>query len=294
MKKDFYKSDYSDSEYAVIEKTIYHYTSAEGLIGIIKNQELWFTNIYFLNDNNEIFYTYRLIEDIIKELKDELVPKFHKKIKERCQYILGQDYFSSEKSVWYRPEYYVASFSLDNDNINLWNYYTKSNTTGYNIAFRSYHFMDRSLAQGLVCYEIDKQRNMIRATILKANEEYKNNSRNKEIVDKLYDNFIIYSLFFKDYHYKNEKEYRIIISVRNQSDEEKECCYKDNNGLITPYKKVDLKELGYEKYQENLIAGVKISPVNKGEITKYGVERLLSCSDIHFGEVTFSKINMKF
>ena len=69
----FYKSDFSSSEYAKVIRDIYHYTSVDGIIGILRNKELWFTNIYFLNDNQELFYTYKLIDEVIKEIKKELI-----------------------------------------------------------------------------------------------------------------------------------------------------------------------------------------------------------------------------
>jgi hypothetical protein len=36
-----------------VSGTIYHYTSAEGLRGIIENSEIWLTNVEFLNDKTE-------------------------------------------------------------------------------------------------------------------------------------------------------------------------------------------------------------------------------------------------
>ncbi len=36
-----------------IDGTIYHYTTAEGLRGIIENYELWLTNASFVNDREE-------------------------------------------------------------------------------------------------------------------------------------------------------------------------------------------------------------------------------------------------
>jgi hypothetical protein len=40
---------------------LYHYTSADGLKGIIENDELWATSAYYLNDSAEILYGYRVL-----------------------------------------------------------------------------------------------------------------------------------------------------------------------------------------------------------------------------------------
>ena len=50
---------------------LYHYTTAEGLKGIIENDEIWATSAYYLNDSAEILYGYlvlhRALERWIKE-----------------------------------------------------------------------------------------------------------------------------------------------------------------------------------------------------------------------------------
>ena len=37
-------------------KELYHYTSPKALKGILKSNNLWFSNIYFLNDTSEMKY----------------------------------------------------------------------------------------------------------------------------------------------------------------------------------------------------------------------------------------------
>lgn len=80
LMKNFYNSEFSSTKYAKIIGDIYHYTSVDGIIGILKNKELWFTNIYFLNDNQELFYTYKLINEVVKEIKNNIYPKPHLKL----------------------------------------------------------------------------------------------------------------------------------------------------------------------------------------------------------------------
>lgn len=277
---------------------IYHYTSADGIIGILREEQLWFTNIYFLNDRNEIFYTYELVKEILKELSNQIDKKLANKIKQRCNYMLDKKYFRNEKEIWYRTEYYIASFSTDSDNIALWNYYTKSDITGYNLEFFPSTFDSTNLvAKGKVCYDNELQKQLLKEIILNCNEKYANSVNEKEnIVLDLYENLIIYSLFFKDNLYKVENEYRIIMSVHNVSNEEKECCYRQKNGLIIPYINFSFKEKAknYTKNGRKLINHIKISPINQGEITKYGLERLKSTSNIPIGDISFSSASMRF
>lgn len=290
--KNFVPDFLKNKEYVTIDEKIYHYTSAEGLIGILKNQELWFTNIYFLNDNNEMFYTYKLILEVIEELKDNIKPDLYKSIKDRCDYVLSEDYLIEEQDTFGRPEYYIASFSLYNDSISLWNYYTKSNVTGYNLEFQPYILTEKTNIYGKVCYNINEQKEMLKSTIEKANLAIKGLKDERiNVIWTLWKNFIIYSLFFKHENYKAEKEYRIIIDLANFVDKDK-CSYRTANGLIIPYYKLKFDSLNYSK-DDDLIKSIKISPIHQGNITKCGVYKLAQ-PYVLSEDITFSGSNMKF
>jgi hypothetical protein len=49
------------------EGSIYNYTDANGLLGIIKTQELWTTHTGFLNDRSEIRFTIDNAIDVFSE-----------------------------------------------------------------------------------------------------------------------------------------------------------------------------------------------------------------------------------
>ncbi len=44
---------------------LYHYTTADGLKGIIEKNELWATSAYFLNDSSEISYGYGVLKEVL-------------------------------------------------------------------------------------------------------------------------------------------------------------------------------------------------------------------------------------
>lgn len=290
MQEENFISDFSkNSKYHWSYHEIYHYTSGEGLIGIMRDKELWFTNIYFLNDNNELLYTYKLIKNLVDNLDIE------KDLKEliigRCNYILQKNYLSSESQIWYRRNYYVASFSTNKDNLNLWNYYTKTDKTGYNIKFQWKTFTQDDFQYGKVCYKLDEQETMLKQTISNANKEYK---KDKSTWEKLWENFIIYSLFFKHPKYSQEEEYRFVLTKNSHDEECKECSFRSKNGLIIPYVPYNF----FNKFipsncLDRPISGIMISPLNQGEITKYGVDRLCCSSGFSEMDIIFSEMDMK-
>src|SRR5229473_5273124 len=54
-----------------IPEFLYHYTSQDGLLGIIESRSLWATNISYMNDATEFGLSVRLIRDrLLRELQN--------------------------------------------------------------------------------------------------------------------------------------------------------------------------------------------------------------------------------
>ncbi len=52
---------------AAVPTSLYHYTSSAGLIGIITNHKLWFSDAAFMNDGSEVTYGYQALSLAIDE-----------------------------------------------------------------------------------------------------------------------------------------------------------------------------------------------------------------------------------
>ena len=53
---------------------LYHYTSQKGLLGILKDNKLWMTNILYLNDSSAYRHTIYLLKSEVEERKKLLRP----------------------------------------------------------------------------------------------------------------------------------------------------------------------------------------------------------------------------
>lgn len=92
-----------------------HYTSADGLYGIFENRTLRFSNIDFLNDKYELWQGLNAIADIVN---------------------INTNEFEQLKTDEFEEHLFVCCFSLEEDSLPMWNYYTKESTCkGYNICF---------------------------------------------------------------------------------------------------------------------------------------------------------------
>lgn len=281
---------------------IYHYTPPEGLLGILENDSLHFTNIYFLNDKSELRYTYNLILELLKELKTELNPNLYELIQKRAQYVTSKDFIKKESHVLFREDFYVMSFSTDSDSLALWNNYTKNlNKTGYNIKFSSTKLIKYLKKQyknifvegSLVCYDTTQQKESLKNCIISYNQEYnsKKDQNIQYLENSLMYEFIIYSLFFKHSKFNIENEYRIIISNISHT-QDKKLNFKINNGLFIPYLKYNLPK--NKTIENRIIEEITISPVHDNELAIYSLNKLLNKTNYRFTQLSNSNIPLKF
>jgi len=55
------------SERSLAGATLFHYTTVEGLKGIVEETELWATSAYYLNDSAEVIYGYGVLGEVLKD-----------------------------------------------------------------------------------------------------------------------------------------------------------------------------------------------------------------------------------
>ena len=99
------------------KKHIFHYTSIGGLEGILRNKTLRFTNIKYMNDKDETIAGLDSLSKICNVSENE-----------------REALISAFKN--HGLQTFVCCFSLEEDSLPMWNYYTKEiNNQGYNIEF---------------------------------------------------------------------------------------------------------------------------------------------------------------
>lgn len=121
LMNEVYKTIENQNEHQFIS----HYTSANALESMIENKTLRFSNAYFLNDNLEGNYIFDRIEFNLHKSK-YLSKEFINNLK---KLILHHNLFD-------KSHYLICSFSIDEDNVGMWNYYTKNREqNGYSLTF---------------------------------------------------------------------------------------------------------------------------------------------------------------
>ena len=274
--------------------TIYHYTKPEKLLNILSGGTLRFSNALYLNDKEEIAYSYRLIVKLIDEIS-ELNPDLFGKIKthfsNKYKHIVDGD----------KLEYFTTSFSTESDNLTLWNNYAKGkNYTGYNIGFDKKKLIDEMTENkylpvfGSVIYDKQKQIKIIHAIFKKWNMLFNRALKCKktnevklfDILFELIDVLSIVSIFFKNPQFKNEHEYRIVIVNAFGVENSKPTKVVEKNGLFVPY-------LEY-KFSKESVTSINIGPTFDENIFYTSTNRMLLNFGYEDKEVCRSKIPLRY
>ena len=163
----------------------YHYTSPEGLLGILQNREIFFTDAQFLNDYNERFDINNELEFFWKQHVREYKKQFYsliRNVKIDSFEDSYAEYMNDRSEVISR--YFVLSASEDGDSLSMWKYYAKNGTyNGYNISLFTPALIDEWIDEetGVTVY--------MGTVIYKSSEKQQ---KIKKIVDELYEVWCLY------------------------------------------------------------------------------------------------------
>jgi hypothetical protein len=209
--------------------TLYHYTGAAGLKGILSKDSLWATNFSFLNDPSEVEYGRELVRQTLKEKKEADHSSTRNLLDEidRC--------FAEQLP----SEVYVSCFTELSDNLSQWRAYGAPKAPRYCIGFD---------AGGIENLALPPNKNMIFAKV-----EYQEREQRKKIT-RILDNAIEvigeFSLAVKDVAnaaaahlarllpqlkslaYASEEESRLIRWI---PDDVSEVCFDTARGVVRPY-----------------------------------------------------------
>lgn len=283
------------------KKMIFHYTSPDGLMLILKSHSLRFTDCQFLNDKSEYTNIREPLTMACKKIKNQLNDKnlifyldelINKKYNYETVINFNDRKLGGFKSITMR--YYIFSCSRDSDSLNMWNYYIKRGAyQGYNIGFSINDLLsgfskikDKNVCifYGPIIYKnrikIDILKNLIKRTDeeLFSNSQsqldvFKKDIRANEIIANMLSDIENYRLFFKDSFFSNEHEYRFAIRLpidyKPKYEEKLELNFYLRNGILTPF--CDLKFNDKEVVNE-----INISPMLDYDLAREGIEQYLS------------------
>lgn len=236
MFSDFINELHSDSEYNSLKPEklynglLYHYTTIEGILGIINEKALRLSDVRYMNDPSEAGgYSVQLLREFIEdEMEDEQIKLSLKMISGILQEKGDNDIRCS------------VCFSRAVDKLSQWRTYS-DDKIGYCIEFdaRLWHgFFGEKYYIWPIEYDKIRQKRIIKS-VFRVAEEFK--SKNNEISNKDYTMTICVALIltlqiFKHPKYYEEEEVRITYSqFFDKLSKEHPIEFRVKNGLLIPY-----------------------------------------------------------
>lgn len=111
-------------EHLVIDKTppdsLYHYTTATGLMGIIRRGGMYASPYFLLNDPSELKYGWEIVKEVCEELHSHGNPTETR----IADSILSSEYLRLKKFSDEFPVFHIISFSSEEDNLSQWRCYS--------------------------------------------------------------------------------------------------------------------------------------------------------------------------
>lgn len=220
-----------------------HYTSAGGLLGIIRDKLLWATNIKFLNDQHEFQHALKLIKTILDGTPPEaggksfeaLFREFRDKVGKELGFI---DPHSAESV-------FTISFSEEIDLLSQWRGYCPGND-GYCVVFDLEELHKRLSAKLESCHLVKcVYDDAVKIAQLKEllNSRWSQYTRladaksRKQVIDGFARELVLFASYFKHPSFKEEQEHRIVVIDQDEA-LRKHIEFREGRSSLVPYLKL--------------------------------------------------------
>ncbi len=222
---------------------LFHYTTADGLIGIIKDWSLWATNAFYLNDSQEVIGGVEIARRILKELRASSQQKDQA---DRIDWLLNDT--RNVGTVRSKPAY-VCCLSSERDQLSQWRAYCRGG--GFAIEFPTVYLREALAEQGFsldeCIYSETDQGRLIKETIEKVVLPWVRGARlpigedpeRFEASGKFTWELLRVAARLKNSSFAEEREFRIVSLPEWQYKPEK-LHFRQRAGVIIPYTTIKL------------------------------------------------------
>ena len=201
---------------------LYHYTTQDGLLGILKESTLRATKIQYLNDASELVMPLQLAKDILTERKIKLSE--HEPQREKVIEMLDEVGAVPNINIC------VFAFCTERDCLSQWRAYGIPGSA-YSIGFSSAKLDETLTPSGFkLCpcdyYEVEEQHKII--------EEFINQSIESATPRQFIGELLIKASAMKHKAFKDEGEWRL-VSMAPRSYEDNEFGFRPGISTVVPY-----------------------------------------------------------
>ena len=254
---------------------LYHYTSQQGLLGILAQKELWASQIHFLNDSMEFWHAFEVARN---ELQRQLEGA-HDQVKEKLETLLGNLDSTAHVGVC------VSSFSEHGDSLSQWRAYC-GDGAGFAIGFAREELRALGEREGFTLQPCEYDDDAQKARVLKTIDEVMSTDfdtfpgfqnpiyPNEIVIFQTGGNFIEcltkLAPLLKHTSFMEEREWRLV----SPGIPPERLCYRPGASMITPYFRLPLTA----DAKLNCIKRIVIGPTPHPKLSEKSVDDLLVSS----------------
>ncbi len=253
----------------------FHYTTQDGLVGILSSLSFRSTDIRFFNDSTEVKHAYSFLKDKIDTKKNQTgYTDLKGEVLRRIQSLISETV---------RPVKYVVCFSSKEDDLNQWRSYA-SPGAGYSMGFDLGDLGEFAASHGAIIgrciygtFDLERIVAELLTDALWQLEQYfperGAGSINEDLVEarsiRFVELFARIAPLFKNGSFEEEKEMRVIFDEPQKTEN---IGFRSGNAAIIPYLEVSL-ELpdGRILFPETIC----VKNTEMPNLTRLGVEKFL-------------------
>ena len=264
-----------------LPEIIYHYTTQKGILGIISLREMWATQVHFLNDKNEVYLMFKLLDRQLQKKIDTIQNPANKSLLRDIRTGLR------DMEQWHIC---IASFCEHGDLLSQWRGYGNQGK-GYAIGFDLKKLRDIARQQSFILwpcvYNPVLQIELVNYLIESWCETFFDKEINhEEMVNLIHTSACLLAPVIKDESFSEEQEWRLVSQVRSGKDQSSLFAFREGAYSLIPY-------LNFKIIDENgkdCIVKTTIGPSPHMNLAKNSLEAFFAAYRLNSVEIVESKI----
>jgi hypothetical protein len=256
---------------------LYHYTTGNGLIDIIRSGELWATQVACLNDSSELLYPIELLHSKVDTMSKSPISL-------EVSFLLKQIEEGLSASTIHTEGRFLACFSEDGDDLSQWRAYG-GGEGGYAIEFDSLHLRHHQPSTtilGKVEYREKQQSGFLDDLLESCISFFFDGVRKKrapsieewatEFLQYFASLAIMFAPFIKHSRFAGEREWRLVYHLEDEAIPRKR--YLQRSSMMTQHVPLRLK-VRDDGHPCLPLTAIVVGPSRHKEISKISVNDLL-------------------
>ncbi|MEW8436923.1 MAG: DUF2971 domain-containing protein [Candidatus Thiodiazotropha taylori] len=266
-------------------KPLFHYTTLQGLTGIVESSKLWATNVFYLNDASEVKHAASLLKLAIdKKLQSK---NDNKELLTQLSSWLTSSHIE-------RHQFFVSSFTEQSNLLSQWRGYSKLGqgvSIGLSHELMIYACAEQDFTIVKCIYEKEEKENIIREFLNRVLREAQEMGPNKNTSQRhpsqsYYDIFEMFEAAFleiasslKHPSFKEEEEWRFISPLITDLTDSR-IKYRVANSTLIPYMEFHLpKEADHLLFHEVVIGPTQSMNLSMMSIPNYLRSKKVKCEN---------------